>query len=89
MRLLAAMLLGLLVAPPAWAQSDRNAELPPGQTLLNGLIGKDQASPSKEGRPLLGGSADQETQEQREHYRTNRTVRTPTPNRSAPGDAGN
>ena len=66
---LVALLFGLLAAFPAWAQSNQTAEPPPGQTLLNGLIGKDQTSPSKTGKPVFGGSADQETKEQREHYK--------------------
>ena len=69
MRLPVAVLLGALIASPAWAQSNQNAEPPSGQTLLNGLIGKDQTSPLQKEKPLFGGSADQETKEQREHYK--------------------
>lgn len=68
MRCLVALLFGLLAAFPAWAQSNQTVEPPPGQTLLNGLIGKDQTSPLKTGKPVLGGIADHETKEQREHY---------------------
>lgn len=68
MRFYAAVLLGLLVASPAEAQSIQNAEPPSGQTLLNGLIGKDQTSPSRKSELPFKKSTPEETQEQREHY---------------------
>ena len=76
----------LLVALPAWAQSNQNAEPPSGQTLLNGLIGKEQASPSRGGEPLSSGGATQETREQREHYKNKDASKGFTTSRSAPGN---
>ena len=61
MRLYAAALLGLTIASAAEARTNPNADSPAGQTLLNGLIGKNQTAPS--GKATLG-----ETREQHDHY---------------------
>ena len=61
MRFPAAILLGLIVTSAAEAQTSQVADPPKGQTLLNGLMGRNQPAPS--GKTISG-----ETQEQHDHY---------------------
>lgn len=61
MRLPAAILLGLVITSAAEAQTSQVADPPKGQTLLNGLMGKNQPAPR-------GKVISEETQEQRDHY---------------------
>ena len=61
MRFPAAILLGLIVTSAAEAQTSQVADPPKGQTLLNGLMSKNQL-------PTHGKVTSEETQEQHDHY---------------------
>ncbi|MGI4793392.1 MAG: hypothetical protein ACRYG8_04770 [Janthinobacterium lividum] len=61
MRFPTAILLGLLITSAAEAQTSQIADPPKGQTLLNGLMGKNQPQAS-------GKTTSKETKEQHDHY---------------------
>lgn len=82
MRLHAAVLLGLVIASAAQAQTKQSSDLPDGQTLLDGLTDKNQTASSEKAK--LG-----ETKEQHDHYNKNNPDDQPITNKTITNNTTN